>query len=68
MQEFLSHPVVQMGLAGVLSAAAIDFAEFRKWKRWEDAATYDWRVATFRWFQGGFVGFISGWGLNVWLH
>lgn len=65
MQDFFSHPIVQMTLSGLLSAAAIDLSEFRKWKKWEDACTYDWHVATFRWFQGTVVGFVSGWALNV---
>ena len=48
---------------GVASAAMIDFAAFRSWKKWDDALVYDWRTASFRWVQGAVVGMVTALGL-----
>lgn len=58
------HPLVQGAIRGAVTgagaAAVVDFNNFRSWKSWHDAATYDWGVATFRWFQGAFAGAVLG--------
>lgn len=63
--EFLQYPLVQAVVTGVLSAAVVDFAAFRSWKSWQDAASYSWGTAAWRWFQGAVVGLLVGLGINV---
>ena len=62
--EWLSHPIVQGTVTGLLSAAAVDFAAFKSWKNVQEALTYNWTVAVWRWFQGAAVGAISAAGLQ----
>ena len=64
MTGFLSSPVVRGMLTGFLTAATVDLAAFRTWKRWEDAARYSWRVASFRWVQGMVVGGLTALGID----
>lgn len=52
----LTHPVMRGAVRGVVIAGGMDVAAFRSWKRWDDAAAYDWDVATWRWFQGAVLG------------
>lgn len=47
-------------LAGLISAAAIDFQAFRKWKSFDDALHYDWGIAVWRWVQGAVLGAFAG--------
>lgn len=68
MQEFfVAHPMVKAALAGAVSgalaAARTDFQAFQSWKSVNDATTYSWGVAAWRWFQGAVVGAVSGAGL-----
>jgi hypothetical protein len=62
-QAFLNHPVVAGAIAGAGGAALADYAAFRNWKSFDDALTYDWYVALFRWVQGAVGGalFALGW-------
>lgn len=61
--EMFAHPLVAGMFTGILSAAAVDIAAFRSWKSHEEAMSYDWRVATWRWFQGAVVGVLSAAGM-----
>ena len=63
MGDLLHQPVVRAALEGALVAAAIDYAAFRSWKSWQEAARYDWRTASFRWVQGAVYGAMTGLGL-----
>jgi len=63
--EWLQRPVVQGAIAGAIAAALVDLAAFRAWKSWQDAASYAWGTATFRWFQGAVVGALSSVGINA---
>lgn len=63
--ELLQHPLVQGTIAGLVSAALVDFAAFRAWKSWQDAASYSWGTALFRWAQGAVVGFVTALGIGV---
>jgi len=47
---------VSGGMAGLLSAALVDFQAFRSWTRLQDALAYDWGIALWRWGQGFVVG------------
>lgn len=60
----LTNPIVHGALSGALSAAAIDFAAFRSWKSFHDAATYGWGTAAWRWLQGAVVGALAAAGLG----
>ena len=61
--EMFAHPLVAGALTGVFSAAAVDIAAFRSWKSYEEAITYDWRIAAWRWFQGAVVGALAAAGI-----
>jgi hypothetical protein len=52
-------------LAGLTSAMIVDIGAFRGWKKWQDALTYDWGIASFRWFQGVVIGAITGAGYGA---
>ena len=59
IQEWMQDPLFRGVLTGVLAAAAVDFAAFRSWKGWNDATSYAWGVATFRWTVGGLIGLLT---------
>ena len=42
-------------VSGFLAAATVDFAAFKSFKSFQEAATYQWSVAAWRWLQG-FIG------------
>ena len=52
-------------LTGAVAAAAVDFHAFLTWKKFSDAAHYDWGTATFRWCQGAVVGAVTGAGYGA---
>ncbi len=51
-------------LVGLLSAVWVDYRIFKRWTKWEDAMTYDWSIASFRWVHGAIVGAVTGAGLG----
>ena len=61
LQSKAAHDIA----VGVLTAASADYLLFRQWKKWEEATTFDWKTASWRWFQGAIVGFVSGSTLNA---
>jgi hypothetical protein len=65
IQTVLASPAVRGALAGLISAALVDFAAFRSWKTFHDAYVYDWGTASWRWLQGAIVGAVTGSGLSV---
>lgn len=64
MTEWLQSPLAQGAMAGLLTAAAVDFQAFRAWKGFGEIVTYAWRTALFRWMQGAVVGAVTAAGLN----
>lgn len=64
MHAWLASPIVQGALTGFLSAAALDYLAFRKFQRWGEFTTYDWSVASFRWFQGIVVGAVGAFAIQ----
>ena len=62
---FLEHPAVKGALTGLMTAMLVDYAAFRGWKSYDDAFTYEWRVALWRWLQGFVSGAVAGLGLEV---
>lgn len=65
MTALLENKIVAGVIAGVAAAVLVDVAAFRSWKRWQDARTYDWGVASFRWCQGALMGALTAVGLGV---
>lgn len=65
VRNVLSIPLVQGAATGLLAAAAVDYQAFRTWKSFRDATTYDWRTATWRWFQGAVVGVVTSAGYGA---
>ena len=65
MMDFFHSPVTKGALTGVLGAAAADYHAFRQFKKWSDAATYDWPTAGLRWLQGAVVGALGAAGLGA---
>lgn len=63
--DFLHNPLTQGAITGLIAAAAVDFQAFRNWKSFNDAASYSWSVAAFRWFQGAVVGLVTAAGLGL---
>ena len=63
MSDFLHHPIVRGIIAGVLSAAVVDFNAFKSWHSFSDARQYSWGVAAWRWLQGAVIGGCSALGL-----
>ena len=60
--DFLQNPYVRGALTGALGAAAADLAAFKSWKSVNEALTYDWGVAGWRWFQGAVTGLLAAAG------
>ena len=63
--ELLQSPLFKGALAGLISAALVDFAAFRSWDSFDDLKTYRWKTALFRWVQGAVVGLVTAAGLGT---
>lgn len=64
-QAILGNKLFAGVLAGVTSAAVVDFAAFKSWKSWQEATEYNWSVAAWRWFQGAVGGLLAAAGLDA---
>lgn len=64
MNETLTFALLRGALTGLLAAASVDFAAFRTWKNFDQAKTYDWKLAAFRWAQGAVVGMLAAVGIG----
>ena len=64
MLEFISNPYVRAALIGVVTAAGVDFAAFKKWQSFDEAASYGWGLAAWRWFQGALTGLAMALGFG----
>ncbi len=65
MDSVFLWSILRGALVGVLGAAAADYAAFRSWKSFHDAAVYEWKVAGWRWFQGAVSGAVGSAGLST---
>ena len=52
-------------LTGAGAAAVVDLNAFRSWKSFDEAASYSWATARFRWLQGAILGALAGAGLGL---
>lgn len=59
----LTHKLAAGALSGLVAALATDVAAFRSWRKWDDAKSYNWGIASFRWFQGALLGALAAFGL-----
>lgn len=60
------HSAAMRGaLAGAISAAIVDVHAFMSWKSFNDAITYSWGTALFRWCQGAVSGALVGAGYGA---
>lgn len=64
IQTFLQHPAVKATISGALAAAAVDIHAFLTWKSADDARTFDWGTAAFRWAQGAIAGLLGYLGVT----
>lgn len=65
LTTYLHNPIVAGVITGIVSAAATDLHAFKSWHSFNDARSYDWGVAAFRWFQGAILGGLSALGLSA---
>lgn len=63
VQEWLNNKIVAGALAGLGAAMVVDYAAFRSWKSVQEAASYDWATAAWRWFQGAVGGAVTAAGI-----
>lgn len=61
----LGHKALAGVASGWVAAAATDYHTFLSWKKWDDAVTYDWGQATFRWAQGMLTGLLTALGMTA---
>lgn len=64
-----SFPLVQAAVkgagVGIGGALLFDLGAFKSWKTWDDFASYDYALATFRAFQGAVLGALAGLGVGA---
>lgn len=65
LSTILHSAAAHGALSGLVSAALVDFAAFRSWSSFHDAATYQWGTALWRWLQGAVVGAVTGAGYGA---
>lgn len=61
----LANKYVAGALAGFLAAAVVDFNAFRTWKSIDEAKSYNWQVALWRWGQGAISGALMAAGISL---
>lgn len=59
MEILLQHPIVRGALAGIVAAVIIDYRTFMRWRSWDEALAYDWKLASFRIIQGAIGGIVA---------
>lgn len=62
---WLRHPIVLGAFTGFVTAAAVDFAAFKRWQSFDEARKYGWNIAAWRWFQGTVAGALGALGFGA---
>ena len=65
MTTFLHSEIVRGALSGLVAAATVDLHAFLGWKSVQEAATYNWSTAIFRWAQGAVTGALAAAGVGL---
>lgn len=63
--EWLHHPLARAALLGIVTAAVVDYRNFKGWKSVSEALAYNWGTALWRWFQGAVTGVMGALGLDA---
>lgn len=63
LQAYLALPFVQAVVTGLLGGIAVDIVAFRTFKSWNEFASYDWSLASFRAVQGAVGGVLGYFGI-----
>lgn len=62
----LAHSPMGIGaFGGFTSAIAVDLHAWVKFNDWSGFATYNWKIATFRWAGGFVTGALTGAGYGA---
>ena len=61
----LSNKYLVGALTGLAAAVLVDLFSFRKWKSWDEAHTFDWRLALLRYAQGIVGGLLAAAGISA---
>lgn len=64
LRAWMGNRIVAGAVAGAVAAAVVDFRAFQSWKSAQEALTYDWGVAAWRWLQGAVSGAVAAAGVN----
>ncbi len=59
------NPIVRGALSGLLAAVVVDLHAFLTWKSLDEAKSYNWPTAIFRWSQGTIAGAVAAAGLGI---
>ena len=62
-QLYLALPFVQAVITGLVGGIAVDIVAFRTFKSWNEFASYDWSIFSWRAFQGAVGGVLGYFGL-----
>jgi uncharacterized membrane protein len=65
VQALLHNPYVAAAITGIIAAAIVDVRAFQSWKSANEALSYDWKVAGWRWFQGAVMGMVTAFGISL---
>lgn len=63
MHDLITNKFIAGALAGVVSAALVDYQAFRLWKSFAEATQYAWGTAAWRWLQGAVAGAVTAAGI-----
>lgn len=65
MNQELLKQIGAGALAGLISAAAVDYSAFKRWKSFDEAVKYKWSLALWRWFKGAVIGAVTSAGVGA---
>lgn len=63
--SLVANKYVFGGLVGLVAAAKIDYEAFQSWQSVDEALSYNWGVAGWRWFKGFVAGVVAASGTDL---